>query len=152
MEMNRLGMLIDLAHVPVEVMNQVLEMSRAPVIFSHSSTYTKCKHKRNVPDEVIKKVVSVWRCFVVSLKDFPLGNFHFFDGAQNPAGQQIKNKKRTWEFFTRFTVSLLWLGGLHNRFFINKTQCHDVCGSPYLCWSKGLTVVYHLPCVQSGRQ
>ncbi|TKS70249.1 Dipeptidase 1 [Collichthys lucidus] len=36
-EMNRLGMLIDLAHVTEKVMNQVLDMSKAPVIFSHSS-------------------------------------------------------------------------------------------------------------------
>lgn len=56
--MNRLGMLIDLAHVPVEVMNQVLDMSKAPVIFSHSSAYGVCPHKRNVPDDVLKKVVS----------------------------------------------------------------------------------------------
>ncbi|KAM9408278.1 dipeptidase 1 [Pholidichthys leucotaenia] len=55
-EMNRLGMLIDLAHVTVEVMNQVLGMSKAPVIFSHSSAYTICNHKRNVPDDVLRKV------------------------------------------------------------------------------------------------
>uniref|UniRef100_A0A3Q2ULP0 Dipeptidase n=1 Tax=Fundulus heteroclitus TaxID=8078 RepID=A0A3Q2ULP0_FUNHE len=55
-EMNRLGMLIDLAHVPVEVMHQVLNMSKAPVIFSHSSAYAICKHKRNVPDDVLAKV------------------------------------------------------------------------------------------------
>ncbi|XP_040897553.1 dipeptidase 1 [Toxotes jaculatrix] len=56
MEMNRLGMLIDLAHVPVTVMNQVLDMSKAPVIFSHSSAYSICQHKRNVPDDVLKRV------------------------------------------------------------------------------------------------
>ncbi|KAM6980489.1 dipeptidase 1 [Aplochiton taeniatus] len=56
MEMNRLGMLIDLAHVTVEVMNQVLDMSKAPVIFSHSSAYAVCPHKRNVPDDVLRKV------------------------------------------------------------------------------------------------
>ncbi|XP_051800273.1 dipeptidase 1-like isoform X3 [Acanthochromis polyacanthus] len=56
LEMNRLGMLIDLAHVPVTVMNQVLGMSQAPVIFSHSSAYSVCPHKRNVPDEVLLKV------------------------------------------------------------------------------------------------
>uniref|UniRef100_A0A8D3BT02 Dipeptidase n=1 Tax=Scophthalmus maximus TaxID=52904 RepID=A0A8D3BT02_SCOMX len=55
-EMNRLGMLIDLAHVTVKVMNQVLDMSKAPVIFSHSSAYSICPHKRNVPDEVLKRV------------------------------------------------------------------------------------------------
>uniref|UniRef100_UPI0037E89C3A dipeptidase 1 n=1 Tax=Semicossyphus pulcher TaxID=241346 RepID=UPI0037E89C3A len=55
-EMNRLGMLIDLAHVTVAVMNQVLNMSKAPVIFSHSSAYTVCPHKRNVPDDVLRRV------------------------------------------------------------------------------------------------
>lgn len=60
--MNRLGMLIDLAHVPVEVMNQVLDMSEAPVIFSHSSAYSVCPHKRNVPDDVLRKVVSECMC------------------------------------------------------------------------------------------
>ncbi|XP_041648081.1 dipeptidase 1 [Cheilinus undulatus] len=55
-EMNRLGMLIDLAHVTVKVMTQVLDMSKAPVIFSHSSAYTICKHKRNVPDDILKIV------------------------------------------------------------------------------------------------
>lgn len=55
-EMNRLGMLIDLAHVTEEVMNQVLSLSVAPVIFSHSSAYTICPSKRNVPDDVLKKV------------------------------------------------------------------------------------------------
>lgn len=57
-EMNRLGMLIDLAHVTVQVMNQVLDISEAPVIFSHSSAYSVCKHKRNVPDDVLLRVVS----------------------------------------------------------------------------------------------
>ncbi|XP_058486026.1 dipeptidase 1 [Solea solea] len=55
-EMNRMGMLIDLAHVTVAVMNQVLDMSKAPVIFSHSSAYSVCPHKRNVPDDILKKV------------------------------------------------------------------------------------------------
>ncbi|XP_061670930.1 dipeptidase 1 isoform X1 [Syngnathoides biaculeatus] len=55
-EMNRMGMLIDLSHVTVSVMQQVLDMSKAPVIFSHSSAFTVCPHKRNVPDEILKRV------------------------------------------------------------------------------------------------
>lgn len=55
-ELNRLGMLIDLAHVTVKVMEQVLEISEAPIIFSHSSAYTICNHKRNVPNHILQKV------------------------------------------------------------------------------------------------
>jgi len=55
--MNRIGMLIDLSHVSEAVMKQVLEISEAPVIFSHSSAYSICKNKRNVPDDVLLEVV-----------------------------------------------------------------------------------------------
>ncbi|NXO68393.1 DPEP1 Dipeptidase, partial [Phainopepla nitens] len=50
-EMNRLGMMVDLAHVSVDTMKAVLNISKAPVIFSHSSAYTICQHRRNVPDD-----------------------------------------------------------------------------------------------------
>ncbi|KAL2300089.1 hypothetical protein Nmel_012049 [Mimus melanotis] len=57
-EMNRLGMIVDLAHVSVDTMKAVLNISKAPVIFSHSSAYGICPHRRNVPDDVLKLVAS----------------------------------------------------------------------------------------------
>lgn len=81
-------MLIDLAHVPVEVMHQVLDMSRAPVIFSHSSAYDVCKHKRNVPNEVIKKVVSVSEFFPA----FALGNI-FLTTSRVQQDSKIETKR-----------------------------------------------------------
>ncbi|KAI1889913.1 hypothetical protein AGOR_G00167810 [Albula goreensis] len=55
-EMNRIGMMLDLAHVSEKVMDQALNQSCAPVIFSHSSAYAVCPHKRNVPDHILQKV------------------------------------------------------------------------------------------------
>ncbi|XP_044519097.1 dipeptidase 1 [Gracilinanus agilis] len=55
-EMNRLGVIIDLSHVSVATMEAVLSLSQAPVIFSHSSAYSLCHHKRNVPDHILQLV------------------------------------------------------------------------------------------------
>ncbi|PBC30728.1 Dipeptidase [Apis cerana cerana] len=55
-EMNRLGMLVDLSHVSHNVMREVLAISKAPIIFSHSSVFTLCRNNRNVPDDVLHTV------------------------------------------------------------------------------------------------
>lgn len=55
-EMNRLGVIIDLAHVSVDTMKAALRLSKAPVVFSHSSAYSLCRHRRNVPDDVLQLV------------------------------------------------------------------------------------------------
>ncbi|HEX6125604.1 MAG TPA: dipeptidase [Pyrinomonadaceae bacterium] len=55
-EMNRLGILVDISHVSAKVMHDVLDISKAPIIASHSGARGVNDHTRNVPDDVLKRL------------------------------------------------------------------------------------------------
>lgn len=53
-EMNRLGMFADISHVSADTMRDTLQVSRAPVLFSHSNAFAIDPHPRCVPDDVLR--------------------------------------------------------------------------------------------------
>jgi membrane dipeptidase len=55
-EMNRLGMLVDVSHVSDKTMSDVLDISTAPIIASHSSARALNDHPRNIPDDLLRRI------------------------------------------------------------------------------------------------
>jgi membrane dipeptidase len=56
LEMNRLGMLVDVSHVSDKTMSDALDVSKAPIIASHSSARALSNVPRNIPDELLKRI------------------------------------------------------------------------------------------------
>jgi membrane dipeptidase len=68
-EMNRRAILPDVSHVSDSAVEQVLAVSKVPVIASHSSARALCDHHRNLPDRLIREIAA--RGGVVMANTFP---------------------------------------------------------------------------------
>jgi membrane dipeptidase len=55
-ECNRLGMIVDGAHVSHEGIRRLLDVSEAPILLSHSNAFSLCDHPRNAPDDVLRRL------------------------------------------------------------------------------------------------
>ena len=57
-EMNRLGMMVDASHVADKTMSDVLDLSTAPIIASHSSARALAPHPRNISDDLLRRIAT----------------------------------------------------------------------------------------------
>lgn len=69
-ECNRLGIMIDVSHISDKSFFDVVELTKVPVIASHSSVRTLCNHPRNLSDEMLRALTAnggvIQICFVSS--------------------------------------------------------------------------------------
>lgn len=71
-EMNRIGMLVDLAHCSNDTVKDVLDITEKPVVFTHGSCSSICGHRRNLPDYLMRGIaetggvvgISLYPCFI----------------------------------------------------------------------------------------
>jgi membrane dipeptidase len=90
-EMNRLGMIVDVSHISDKALCDVLEVSEAPVLASHSSCQALCETPRNLSDEMMKALAA--RDGVMQI-NFHMGflsqKFRDAEKAQPELGKQIE--------------------------------------------------------------
>jgi membrane dipeptidase len=86
MEMNRLGMLVDISHISAEAVRDVLSVSQAPVIASHSSVFALAASTRNLPDDILQSIG----------KNDGIVMVNFFPGFLTQEGAEIFN--HFWEY------------------------------------------------------
>lgn len=55
-ELERLEIIIDVAHSSPKVVDDVLEITKRPVVVSHTGVYGVCQSKRNIPDELMQRI------------------------------------------------------------------------------------------------
>ncbi len=99
-EMNRSGMMVDLAHTSPAAMHQALDETRAPVIWSHAAARALVDHPRNVPDDVLKRLPDnggvVMVTFIPSFLSQEVWDMEETMWATNGSLELISEFRKTW--------------------------------------------------------
>ncbi len=94
-ECNRLGIMVDVSHISDRSFFDVIQVSKAPVIASHSSVRSLCDHPRNLSDEMLEALAAndgvIQICFVSSFLKKPTPNTE-----REKALEALKEKYGSW--------------------------------------------------------
>ena len=96
--MNELGMIVDISHTGEQTFWDVIKTSKKPVIASHSSVWTICKHHRNLKDDQIRAIAKNGGVVCINFAPF------FVDStfAEKEKVMRERNKARIDSFRTSF--------------------------------------------------
>lgn len=96
-EMNRLGMIVDVSHISDKAFYDVMALSKAPVIASHSSARALCDHPRDMSDDMLKALATnggvIQICILgdyIVAADTSTVNYH--------KHKELKAKYNNWKF------------------------------------------------------
>lgn len=112
-EMNRLGMMVDIAHVSWATMRDALDASKAPILSTHSCAYSVAESPRNIPDDILKDIAKsggmVMTCFASSMV-CPEGaktSVHFYKTMQQAKSRFLHGPNPDEKAFRKYLLN--WL-------------------------------------------
>jgi membrane dipeptidase len=137
-EMNRLGMVIDASHASDAVVDQLLDLSRAPLLLSHTSSRTSFDHPRNLDDARIRRIAAAGGAVCAStiyLGDMRLSprRGELFDqidqiGGMTPAQQTALGK----EWLALEAETPMWSTSF-DQYMASLQHLIDVAGIDHVC-------------------